>query len=72
MPILAGGINLFLISKLDTKGGKPAIKNIFLAKLIQVIGSYNLYDIWRNRNLVTGLSNFRPKHFLNKNHFYFQ
>ena len=36
--ILAGDFNFFLNSKLDAKGGKPAIKKKSLGKLIQLKG----------------------------------
>ena len=60
--ILAGDFNLFLNSKLDAKGGKPAIKKKSLAKLIQLKESYDLCDIWRIRNPVTSTFTFRQKH----------
>ena len=61
--ILAGDFNLFLNSKLDAKGGKPAFKKKkSLAKLIQLKESYDLCDIWRIRNPVTSAFTFRQKH----------
>ena len=53
--ILAGDFNLFLNSKLDAKGGKPAIKKKkkCVAKSIQLKESHDLCDIWRIRNSVT-------------------
>ena len=60
--ILAGDFNLFLNSKFDAKGGKPAIKKKSLAKLIQLKESYDLCDIWRIRNPATSTFTFRQKH----------
>ena len=60
--IFAGDFNLFLNSKFDAKGGKPAIKKKNLAKLIQLKESYDLCDIWRIRNPATSSLNFRQKH----------
>ena len=60
--ILAGDFNLFLNSKLDAKGWKPAIKKKSLAKITQLKDSYDLCDIWRIRNPVTSTFTFRQKH----------
>ena len=60
--IFAGDFNLFLNSKFDAKGGKPAIKKKSLAKLIQLKESYDLCDTWRIRNPATSTFTFRQKH----------
>ena len=60
--ILVGNFNFLLNSKLDAKGGKPAVKKNFLAKLIQLKESYDLCHIWRIRNPVTSTFTFRQKH----------
>ena len=39
---MAGDFNLFFDSKLDAQGGNPTIKNISLAKLIELKEFYDL------------------------------
>ena len=60
--IFTGDFNLFLNSKFDAKGGKPAIKKKSIAKLIQLKESDDLCDIWRIRNTATSTFTFRQKH----------
>ena len=60
--ILAGDFNLFLNSKLDAKGGKPAVKEKSWAKTYSVKESYDLCDIWRIGNPVTSTFTFKQKH----------
>ena len=47
---MAGDLNLFFNSKLDTAGGNPTLKRKSLAKLIEFKESYDLCNIWRVRN----------------------
>ena len=48
--VLAGDLNVFIVSKLETKGGKPSLKQKSLAKLLELKEEYDLCDIWRIRN----------------------
>ena len=47
--VLAGDLNVFFDSKLETKGGKPSLKQKSVAKLSEVKEEYDLCDIWRKR-----------------------
>ena len=53
---------MFLNSKFDAKGGKPAIKKKSLAIFIQLKKSYDLCDIWRIRNPARSTFTFTQKH----------
>ena len=46
----AGDLNVFFDSKLETKGGKPSLKQKSVAKLLELKEEYDLCDIWRIRN----------------------
>ena len=48
--VFGGDFNLIFDCKLETNGGNPALKNKSLAKLIEIIESLNLCDIWRIPN----------------------
>ena len=38
--VLAGDLNVFIVSKLETKGGKPSLKQKSLAKLLELKEEY--------------------------------
>ena len=61
--ILGGDFNLHFDSKLEAKGGKPALKKQSIAKLIEIIENFDLCDIWRIRNLKKKQFTFRQNHF---------
>ena len=48
--VLAGNLNVFFDSKLETKGGKPSLKQKSVTKLLELKEEYDLCDIWRIRN----------------------
>ena len=41
----AGDLNVFFDSKLETKGGKPSLKQKSVAKLLELKEEYDLCDI---------------------------
>ena len=43
--VLAGDLNVFFDSKLETKGGKPSLKQKSVAKLLELKEEYDLCDI---------------------------
>ena len=43
--VLAGDLNIFFDSKLETKGGKPLLKKKSVAKLLELKEVYDLCDI---------------------------
>ena len=61
--VMTGDFNLFFDSKLEAQGGNPTLKKKSLAKLIEFKETYDLCDIWRNRNLKSKLFSFTKKHF---------
>ena len=48
--VLDGNLNVFFDSKLETKGGKPLLKQKSVAKLLELKEKHDLCDIWRIRN----------------------
>ena len=60
--VLAGDPNVFFDSKLETKGGKPSLKQKSVAKLLELKEEYDLCDIWRIRNPTKKLYSFRENH----------
>ena len=60
--VLAGDLNVFIVSKLETKGGKPSLKQKSLAKLLELKEEYELCDIWRIKNPTKKLYTFRQNH----------
>ena len=48
--VLAGDPNVLFDSKLETKGGKPSLKQKSVAKLLELKEEYDLCNIWRIRN----------------------
>ena len=57
--VLVGDLNVFSDSKLETKGGKPSLKQKSVAKLLELKEEYDLCDIWRIRNPIKKLYTFR-------------
>ena len=57
--VLAGDLNVFFDSKLETKGGKPSLKQKSVAKLLELKEEYDLYDICKIRNPTKKLYTFR-------------
>ena len=43
--VLVGDLNVFSDSKLETKGGKPSLKQKSVAKLLELKEEYDLCDI---------------------------
>ena len=60
--VLAGNLNVFFASKLETKGGKASLKQISVAKLLELTEEYDLCDICRIRNPTKKLYTFRQNH----------
>ena len=61
--VLAGDLSVFFDSKLETKGGKPSLKQKSAAKLLELKEEYDLCDISRIRNPTKKLYTFRQNHF---------
>ena len=61
--ILGGDFNAYFDSKLDASGGKPTIKKQTIAKLIEILETFDLCDIWRIRNPNLRRVSFRQNHF---------
>ena len=59
---LAGDLNVFFDRKLETKEGKPPLKQRSVAKLLELKEDYDSCDIWRIRNPTKKLYTFRQKH----------
>ena len=57
--VLAGDLNVFFDSKLETKGGKPSLKQKSVAKLLELKEEYDLYDICKIINPTKKLYTFR-------------
>ena len=60
--VLAGELNVVFDGKLETKGGKPSLKQKSVAKLLELKEEYDLCDIWRIRNPKKKLYTFRQNH----------
>ena len=60
--VLAGDLNVFFDSKLETKVGKPSLKQISVAKLLELKEEYDLCDISRIRNLTKKSYTFKQNH----------
>ena len=60
--VLAGDLNIFFDSKLESKGGKPSLKQKSVAKLLELKQEYDLCDIWRIRNPPKTLDTFIQNH----------
>ena len=48
--IIVGDFNFHFNYKLEAKGGKPTLKKKSIRKMIEMIESFELCDIWRIRN----------------------
>ena len=48
---LGGNLNVFFNSRLEMKGDQPSLKQKSVAKLLEMTEKYDLYNIWRIRNL---------------------
>ena len=60
--VLAGDLNVFFDSKLETKGSKPSLKQKSVAKLLGHKEEYDLCDIWRIRKPTKKLYTSRENH----------
>ena len=60
--VLAGDLNVFIVSKLETKGGKPSLKQKSLAKLLELKEEYDLCDISIIKNSTKKLYTFKQNH----------
>ena len=60
--IIGGDFNVHFNSKLETKGGKPTLKKESLGKMIELIESFELCDIWRIQNPTEKRFTFRQNH----------
>ena len=60
--LLAGDFNVFFNTNLECSGGNPSFKQKSVAKLIEIIETFNLCDIWRIRNPKTKRFTFRQQH----------
>ena len=58
--ITGGDFNFHFNSKLEAKGGKPALKKKSLGKMIELIERFELCDIWRIQDLTE--KHFRQNH----------
>ena len=48
--MIGGDFNFHFNSKLEAKGEKPSLKKKSIRKMIELIESFELFDIWRIRN----------------------
>ena len=60
--LLAGDFIVFFNTNLECSGGNPSFKQKSVAKLIEIIETFNLCDIWRIRNPKTRRFTFRQQH----------
>ena len=60
--IIGEDFNFHFNSKLEAKGGKPTLKKISVWKMIELIESFELCDIWRIRNPTEKRFTFRQNH----------
>ena len=60
--IIGGDFNFHFNSKLEAKGGKPTLKKKSLTKMIELIESFELCDIWGIRNPTEKRFTFRQNH----------
>ena len=60
--IIGGDFSFHFNSKLEAKGGKPTLKKKSIEKMIELIESLELCDIWRIRNPTEKRSTFRQNH----------
>ena len=60
--IIGGDFNFHINSKLEAKRGKPTLKKKSIGKVIELIESFELRDIWRIRNPTEKRFTFRQNH----------
>ena len=60
--VLAGDLNIFFDSKLETETGKPSLKQKYVAKILELKEEKDLCDIWGIRNPTKKLYTFRQNH----------
>ena len=60
--VLAVDLNILFDSKLETKGGKPSLKQKSVAELLELKEEYDLCDIWRRGNPTKKLYTFKQNH----------
>ena len=60
--IIGGDFNFHFNYKLEAKGGKPTLKKKSIGKMIELIESFELCDIWRIRNPTEKRFTFRQNH----------
>ena len=60
--IIAGDFNIFFISKLEERGGKPLPKRKSVIKLVDIKESLDICYIWRIRNPKCQNFTFRQNH----------
>ena len=60
--IIGGDFNFYFNSKLEAKGGKPTLKKKSIGKMIELIESFELCDIWRIWNPTEKRFTFRQNH----------
>ena len=61
--VLGGDFNTILDVNLDSNGGNPSFKKKTYAKIVELIETFELCDIWRIRNPKTKRFTFRQNHF---------
>ena len=62
--IVGGDFNFHFNSKLEAKGRKPTLKKKSLGKMIELIESFELCDVWRIQNPTEKRFTFRQNHIL--------
>ena len=60
--IIGEDFNFPFNSKLEAKGGKPTLKKKLIGKMIELIESFELCDIWRIRNPTEKRFTFHQNH----------
>ena len=60
--MIGGDFNFHFNSKLEAKWGKPTLKKKYIGKMIELIESFGLCDIWRIRNPREKRFTFRQNH----------
>ena len=61
--ILGEDFNMHFDSEMEAKGGKPVLKKQSIAKIVELLENFDLYDIWHIRNLKKRRCTFRQNHF---------
>ena len=60
--VSARDFNLFFDNNLEAMGGKPILKEKFVATMDELKEEYDLFDIWRIRNPLEKSFTFRQNH----------